>query len=192
MKLLFSFFREVIPSLLIGLLLLTGCGEPEPQEPDPDRRKSPIAIAQTTHEPSNTYVKIVYGQPYKKDRQIFGELVPYNEVWRTGANEATELTTTKEISLAGKTVPAGTYSFFSIPRKGDSWTIILNNELGQWGAFDYDSAHDAFRVDVPSQSTEKVTEAFTIRFADIQQDSTNIIMEWDQTEVKIPIEFINS
>lgn len=191
MKLLFPFCRDVIPSFLVGLLLLTGCGEPQSQEPDPDRRKSPIAVAQTTHEPSNTYIKIVYGQPYKDGRQIFGELVPYNEVWRTGANEATELTTTKEISLAGKTVPAGTYALFSIPKEDGNWTVILNSKLGQWGAFDYDSAHDVFRIEIPAESKEKITEAFAIRFSDIQKDSTNIIIEWDQTEVKVPLEFSN-
>jgi len=191
MKLFSLFSRKVIPSVLISILLLAGCSEPEPEEPDADRRKSPIAIAQKTHEQSNTYIKIVYGQPYKKDRQIFGDLVPYNQVWRTGANEATELTTTKEISFAGKSLDAGTYALFTIPREDDEWTIILNNELGQWGAFEYDSTHDILRIDVPSQSTEKVTEAFTIRFSDAQEDSTNIIMTWDQTELKIPVEFSN-
>ena len=187
----FSTLSKVLPTVLIGLLLLTGCGEPEPKDPDPDRRKSPIAIAQTTHEPSDTYIKIVYGQPYKNDRQIFGELVPYGEVWRTGANEATELTTTQNISFARDTLGAGTYALFSIPREGNEWTIILNNKLGQWGAFEYDSNHDVLRVDVPSQSTEKVTEALTIRFSDIQGDSTNIIMTWDKTEVNIPVNFQN-
>lgn len=185
----FSTSLKLISSFLIGLLFLTGCGEPEPKEPNPDRRKSPIAIAQTTHEPSNTYVKIVYGQPYKNDRQIFGELVPYGKVWRTGANEATELTTTQNISFAGDTLEAGTYALFTIPNEDKEWTIILNNELGQWGAFDYDSNHDVLRVNVPSQSTEKVTEALTIRFSNIQGDSTNIIMTWDKTEVNIPVNF---
>lgn len=189
MKVSFSFSQGVIPSLVIALLLLTACKDHEPQEPDPDRRKSPIAIAQTTHKPSNTYVKIVYGQPYKNDRQIFGELVPYNKVWRTGANEATELITTREITFAGESLETGAYALFSIPKKDGQWIIILNSELGQWGAFDYDSTHDVHRVEVSSQTTEKVTEAFTIRFADMQEDSTNIVMEWDRTEVKIPIEF---
>ncbi len=177
---------------MVSILLFSGCVEPEPQEPDPDRRKSPIAIAQATHEPSNTYIKIVYGQPYKNDRQIFGELVPYNEVWRTGANEATELTVTKEISFGSKLLDAGTYALFSIPKEDGNWTIILNSALGQWGAFDYDSTHDVFRVDIPSQSTDKITEAFTIRFSEIQEDSTNIIMEWNQTEIKIPVKFTAS
>lgn len=166
-----------------------GCENPEPQELDTERRKSPIAIAKTLHESSDTYVKIVYGQPYKKNRDIFGELVPYNEVWRTGANEATELTTTKDILVGSQELSAGTYALFSIPKKDSTWTIILNSQLGQWGAFEYNSSYDVLRVDVPSQSTEKVIEAFTIRFTNVQQDSTDIIIEWDKTRVNIPVSF---
>lgn len=184
-----TYSKKITLYLFTALFLVTGCGDPEPQEPDSEHRKSPIAIANTTHESSNTYVKIVYGQPYKNDREIFGELVPYNEVWRTGANEATELTTTKNIQFAGRSLDAGTYTLFSIPQKGNNWTIILNSQLGQWGAFDYNSDHDVFRVEVPADSTEKTIEAFTIRFADIVEDSTNIIMEWDRTRVQIPITF---
>lgn len=184
-----SYSIKGIACLLAAFLLLSGCGAPEPQEPDPVRRKSPIAIAKTSHEPSNTYIKIVYGQPYKNNRTIFGDLVPYGEVWRTGANEATELTTTKDISFAGKLLKAGTYALFTVPQEGDQWTVILNNELGQWGAFEYDLSYDVLRVDVPVKSKEKITEAFTIRFAEIVDDSTNIIMEWDQTEVRIPVTF---
>lgn len=174
---------------LIALFLFVGCNESEPQDPDSERRKSPIAIAQTTHEPSDTYLKIVYGQPYKNGREIFGELVPYDEVWRTGANEATELTTTKEITFAGEPLDAGTYALFTIPKEDGEWTIILNEELGQWGAFDYNATSDVFRVDVPVESTEKVTEAFTIRLTDVEEDSSHIIMEWDQTRVTIPVTF---
>lgn len=174
--------------ILLGLLLFTVCS-PEPQEPDPVRRKSPIAIAKVFHQPSDTYVKIVYGQPYKRNRQIFGNLVSYNEVWRTGANEATELTTTKDLIFAGKKLEAGTYTLFSIPQQSDSWTIILNGTLGQWGAFEYDSSTDVMRVEAPSRNTDMVTEALTIEFSEIHGDSTNIVMQWDQTIVKIPIEF---
>ncbi len=184
-------FLKIISSFIVGLLLLAGCEGSEPKQSDSDRRKSPIAIAQTTHEPTETYIKIVYGQPYKNNRDIFGKLVPYDEVWRTGANEATELTTTKEIKLAGEKVPAGTYALFSIPKQDSSWTIILNNKLGQWGAFDYNPKHDFLRADIPSVSTEKPIEAFTIRFSDIRENSTNIIIEWDQIRVNIPVEFSN-
>lgn len=189
MNLIFSNIQNAIIYLIVGLFLITGCSDPKPEEPEAERRKSPIAIATTTHEPSDTYIKIVYGQPYKNNREIFGDLVPYNEVWRTGANEATELTTTNNITFADKQLDAGTYSLFSIPQEGDHWTIILNSQLGQWGAFDYNADYDVFRVDVPTESTEKVTEAFTIRFADTTGDSTSIIMDWNKTRVHIPITF---
>lgn len=175
--------------LLVGLFIFSGCRQPQPEEPDPVRRKSPIAIAKATHDSSNTYIKIVYGQPYKRDRQIFGNLVPYNQVWRTGANEATELTTTKDITFGGKHLNAGTYALFTIPHKNDTWTIILNSELGQWGAFDYNKGKDVMRVQVPSMDKKASTEAFTIQFSEIENDSTNIVMRWAQKVVKIPIQF---
>lgn len=152
------------------------------------RRKSPIAIAKMKH--ADTYLKIVYGQPYKNGRVIFGELVPYGEVWRTGANEATELTTTGDIMLADRELPAGTYTIFTIPGK-ENWTLIVNKELGQWGAFDYNPATDLFRVEVPSSELDQVSEVFTIQFEEVQEGTADIVMRWDRTEVRVPIEFMS-
>lgn len=181
-----------IIGVLISLLLFPACDQPDPEEPaDPVRRKSPIAIAKVSHPSTDTYIKIVYGQPYKRDRNIFGNVVPYDEVWRTGANEATELTTTQDVIFGNKKLKAGTYALFSIPHKSNQWTIILNNVLGQWGAFDYSSDNDVMRIQASSMDKNTVTEAFTIQFTDIEDDSTNILMEWDQKMVKIPVEFIN-
>ncbi|MFH5832100.1 DUF2911 domain-containing protein [Halalkalibaculum sp. DA3122] len=168
-------------------LISVSCQE-EPAQTDTDRRKSPIAIAKVDH--NNTYIKIVYGQPYKRGRTIFGDLVPYNEVWRTGANEATELTTTRDIVLADKKVEAGTYALFTIPGK-EQWTLILNGELGQWGAFDYNAEYDILRVDVNSEQVEDAAEAFSIQFGEVQNDSTSITIRWDRTRVNIPVAFLN-
>lgn len=173
---------------LMGTLLLASCNQKAPQEPDPVRRKSPIAIAKVKH--ADTYVKIVYGQPYKKGREIFGSLEPYGEVWRTGANEATEITTTRDILIAGNRVEAGTYSLFSIPGQ-ETWTIILNSELGQWGAFEYDATKDVMRIDIEPHRTEQTTEAFTIQFEEIEGDSTSMVLKWDQTQIRIPFEFLS-
>lgn len=183
---------QIFCSSLLSLLILSGCNQPEPQEPDPVRRKSPIAIAKVNHESTDTYVKIVYGQPYKRDRNVFGGLEPYGEVWRTGANEATEITTTRNIIFGGKRLPAGTYALFSIPREKEDWTVIVNNKLGQWGAFEYDESYDVMRVGVQAEEKGVVTEVFTIEFTEIVDDSTNIVMRWDQTEIRIPVEFIDS
>src|SRR5699024_10115515 len=114
--------------LLILALLFTGCNNEKKQQTESSERKSTIAIAGITHDETSTYLKVVYGQPYKRGRVIFGDLVPYNEVWRTGANEATEMTTTKDILFNGEKVLAGTYALFTIPREGN-WTIILNSDL---------------------------------------------------------------
>lgn len=188
-------FRHYHPAIfiysLLLLFLLSACTQPEPEEPDSVRRKSPIAITKTLHQPTNTYIKIVYGQPYKRDRDVFGNIVPYGKVWRTGANEATEITTTKDILFGGKKLEAGTYALFSIPQEDNQWTIILNEGLGQWGAFDYDESLDKLRIEVPAIPKQSVTEAFTMQFTEIENDSTNIVMQWDQYTVRIPIEFID-
>ena len=92
----------------------------------PQVRNSPIVIA-NLKTAENNYVKCTYGQPLKKGRIIFGELIPYGKLWRTGANEATEVTFTTNIKIGETSLPAGTYTLFSIPDK-DKWTILLNSE----------------------------------------------------------------
>ncbi|MDZ7692141.1 MAG: DUF2911 domain-containing protein [Balneolaceae bacterium] len=179
-----------ITYLFLSLLVFGSLAcQNEADDTETERRKSPIAIAKVNH--NNTYVKVVYGQPYMRGREIFGELVPYSDVWRTGANEATELTTTRDILFAGNPLEAGTYALFTIPQE-DQWTIILNSQLGQWGAFDYNSEFDVMRVDVNAQSTEITNEAFTIQFGEVADDSTSMIMRWENTEVRVPVEFMAS
>src|SRR5699024_953017 len=176
---------------LIIFVLVAGCSQSETERPDSVRRKSPIAIARALHPATDTYIKIVYGQPYKKGRTVFGKLVPYNEVWRTGANEATELTTTGDILLACNELTAGTYALLSIPDKNE-WTIIINNKLGQWGAFDYQKEYDELRIEADPHKIDATVEAFTVEFTEVIADSTAILMQWDQTEVRIPVTFLPS
>lgn len=131
-------------------------------------------------------IKVVYGQPSKKDRVIFGELVPYGQVWRTGANEATEITFAKNATFAGKQIPAGTYSFFTVPTETE-WTVILNSELKQWGSYGYDKAKgkNVLEAQVPSKKTDTVVEKLTYRF----DANNNLIIEWDRTQVEVPVSF---
>ena len=181
-------FLHCLPIMFLAvLLMMTSCGPEDVPDPDNNRRrKSPIAIAKLKHE--DTYVKIVYGQPYKNGREIFGGLVPFNEVWRTGANEATELTTTGELMIGGQKLSPGTYSLFTIPGR-ESWTIIINKELGLWGAFDYNAEMDVFREVVPASKEDQVSEVFTIMFEEVENDSTSVILRWDKTKVQIPLSF---
>lgn len=177
--------------LLTSLFLLTfyvGCenakqGEQSIQE---EQRKSPIAIASVKHD--GTYIKVVYGQPYLRGRTIFGDLEPWGEVWRTGANEATEITFTRPVLMGDQAISSGTYALFTIPEP-DSFTVILNHELGQWGAFNYDPKRDYKRIKFPTNNLPIPVEAFTIAFSEPQQSMTNMSLRWDFVQVDIPIRF---
>lgn len=180
---------------IFGLVLLSfafsflGCrdGKPsKPQQPETGFRKSPVAIAAVKSE--KTYIKVVYGQPYRRNRTIFGEWEPYGEVWRTGANEATEITLTETVLMAGEVIQAGMYALFTIPYP-DHWTIILNNTLGQWGAFSYTPETDYKRFDVPVIELETPVEAFTIAFSEVNTNTTTMTLSWDLVRVEIPIRF---
>ncbi|MFA5669609.1 MAG: DUF2911 domain-containing protein [Balneolaceae bacterium] len=168
------------------LLSCVGRKSESPKFTSSENRKSGIAIASVSHE--NTYIKVVYGQPYRKGRTIFGDWEPYGEVWRTGANEATEITITNTILMNNEAIEAGTYSLFTIPYE-DHWTIILNNALGQWGAFDYNTNFDYKRFDVPTIPLNNHVEAFSISFSEVQSSMTSLILEWDVIRVEIPIRF---
>lgn len=151
-------------------------------------RPSPTAIVTMKFE--DTYMKVTYCQPHKRDRNIFGDLVPYDSVWRTGANEATEITITGDVIFGSETLPAGTYSIFTIPNK-EKWTIIINEELGQWGSYNYVKKSDVMRVNVPIQNlTDVVFEAFTIAFEQ-QNEKAELVMMWDKTKVAVPITFLD-
>lgn len=150
------------------------------------RRPSPLAIASVRYK--DNYIKITYSQPQKKNREIFGTLVPFGEVWRTGANEATELTTTQDIMLDSAILSAGTYSLFTIPEK-DHWTIIISTDVGLWGAYNYNPKKDLRRFTVPVSAPDKVYEPFTIAF-DHRNEAADLLMMWDRTKVSIPITFI--
>ena len=123
------------------------------QDLHPSRRKSPLGMSRTTI--GDAYVKITYGQPYKRERDnIFGTkesgaVVPYGEIWRTGANEATEITVTKDVMIAGKKLPAGTYSLFTTPG-AESWKFHFNSLLGLDGTGHYDPVAEKFTpADLP-------------------------------------------
>jgi hypothetical protein len=138
----------------------------------------------------NLKLEVIYNRPWKKDREIFGALVPYDKVWRTGANEATSFSTNKEIQIKDKTLKAGKYSLWSIPG-AESWTIIFNTQTGQWGITAKGDANrnpekDVLQVVVPAITQSNTFEQFTISFEKMGEEIEMILM-WDQTVVVIPI-----
>jgi hypothetical protein len=152
----------------------------------PAARISPLDVV--SYKYKDAYVKIIYSRPSIKNREIFGKLVPYGEVWRTGANEATEITLTRDVSIMGKPIPAGTYSLFTIPQE-NIWTIILNKEDGQWGAYNYNSKQDIGRWDVPvSRLSGKSLEIFTIQFIN-KNNVADLSICWGDICVTLPILF---
>jgi len=150
-------------------------------------RLSPLEIVTLKYE--STYVKVTYGRPHKKGRKIFGELVPYGKVWRTGANEATEITFTNDVLINGKKLKAGTYTIFTIPEK-DKWTVIFNSDLGQWGAYNYNPDKNVLEIEAKVSQLDITYEPFTIEFQ-LQDDEAELIMMWDKTKVSFTIGFLD-
>lgn len=151
--------------------------------------KSFSPSASEKFEKNGLVVTVDYCQPSKKDRVIFGEekdkaLVPYGKWWRTGANEATVIKFSKNVTIAGKPLKSGTYTLFTIPEK-DNWTIIFNQEVGQWG-LSYDEKKNIMTVPVPSMQADSSAEQFKITF-DEKPDGGDMILQWDTTQVVIPI-----
>jgi hypothetical protein len=175
--------QKFIILVIVLVVTLTDSSAQEAVKPRP----SPLAVIAIRYK--DDYLKITYSQPQKRGREIFGKLVPFDQVWRTGANEATEITTTKNIQINGTLLKAGTYSLFTIPQK-EKWTIIINSELGLWGAYNYNSKLDVMRFDVPVTTTDTIYESFTMQF-DHRNEMADLLLYWDKTKISIPIKFIN-
>ena len=131
-------------------------------------------------------IELTYSRPGAKDRKIFGDLVPYNKLWRTGANGATLIKFSEPVEIKGKRVDTGTYALYTIPGM-DTWEIILNKGVSNWGVDGYDEAADVIRVRVEPTKTNTKVETFTMQFAEIKPESCELHIMWEKTAVAIPI-----
>ena len=146
-------------------------------------RASPYAKTEQTV--GLTDITIDYSSPGVKGRKVWGELVPYGQVWRTGANKATKITFSKDVVIGTTPVPAGSYAFFAVPT-ADAWTLILNKDFNQGGAFNYKKELDVARVDVkPEAITPRERLAYTV--TDFNDDQANISLEWEKVRVSLPV-----
>ncbi len=137
----------------------------------------------------DTEISVFYNRPSKKGREIFGGLVPYNEVWRTGANEATTFTTNKDLVIDGQTLAAGKYTLWTIPDE-DNWAVIFNKKMYGWGVgFNGEASRnpdaDALKTMVPVEKLNQAVEMFTIA---IENNPLVLTLSWDQTKVSVPME----
>jgi len=147
-----------------------------------DTKKPASPAATATGKIKDATVTIAYSSPSVKDRKIWGDLVPYNKVWRAGANEATTFETDKDITVQGKKLPAGKYSFFLMPKESGTWTAIFNKEPKQWGAYKYEEGKDALRVDVKTKALKAKQETLMYKV-----NSNGFTMDWDQISVPVEI-----
>ncbi|WP_439130735.1 DUF2911 domain-containing protein [Polaribacter sp.] len=129
-------------------------------------------------------VKIIYSRPQLKGRKL-DKLAPKDKVWRTGANEAAEITFYKDVTFGDKQVKAGTYTLFTIPKDGD-WTVILSNQKNVWGSYFYDESEDVVRVAGKVSKLEEPVEAFSIAFEG-EDDTATMFMAWGKTVVAVPV-----
>jgi Protein of unknown function (DUF2911) len=132
-----------------------------------------------------TEISLDYASPAARGRQVFGSVVPFGEVWRSGANSCTKITFSKDVTVGTTAVPAGTYCLFTIPRK-EKWTFIINKDSTQWGAYTYKDSLDVARTEVTPESIP-ARERLAFIFSDASDDGVKLDLEWDKTRASLPI-----
>ena len=170
-------------TLAVSLLLVFVTLSPAQNKEDKSKRPSPPGTAEVSLKGKT--ITIDYSRPSMRGRKIMGELVPYDKVWRTGANEATTLTTPVDLNIGGTTVPAGKYTLWTLPSAG-TWKLIINKQTGQWGT-NYDEKQDFARVDMQKSELSEPVEQFTISFDKKGEDTADLVMKWEKTSVSIPV-----
>ncbi|HEY6970635.1 MAG TPA: DUF2911 domain-containing protein [Candidatus Angelobacter sp.] len=168
--------------------------EQQPQQPqstqqqrppeDKSKRPSPPGTAEVTLRGKK--ITIEYSRPFLKGRHVGQELAPYGKVWRTGANEATTFVTEGNLEVGGANVPAGSYTLYSLPSEG-TWKLIINKQTGQWGTR-YDASQDLARVDMNKSQLSQPVEEFTISFDKKGDDKADLVLEWENVRLTVPIQ----
>jgi hypothetical protein len=173
--------RSVL-TVLSGLVLATGLFAQAPQIEFP----APSPAATFKQQVGITDISVEYSRPSMRGRKIFGGLVPYGEVWRTGANSATKITFSTDVKFGGADVAAGTYALFTIPAEGE-WTVILNNVTGQWGSYAYNAANDVTRISVKPTALPNPIDTFSIGVSNLSAEgSATLYLMWEK--VRVPVE----
>ena len=171
----------IVGTALIATLAVAGIALRAQQ--DKASRPSPPAKAECKIDGKTATID--YSSPRAKGRKIFGGLVPYGQIWRAGANEATSLVTTGDINFGGKTVPAGKYTIFAIPGE-DKWTLVVSKKTGEWGTAYPGPDNDLARIDMKVSKTSAPVENFTIAF-DQKGSTCTLRMEWENTSAAVDV-----
>lgn len=144
----------------------------------------PILKFQSKTAPAIPLARVIYSRPQKNGRTIFGDVVKYNELWRLGANESTEIEFFRDVMIGKNKLAKGRYTLYCIPQPGE-WTIVVNKGLYTWGAFSYDQTKDALRTSINVTNTEAIVEYFTMVF----DPNGNLVILWDNQKALLPIKY---
>lgn len=175
------------PNIAVALLLLAGFPAFAQHNATPDqkaKRPSPPATAQCKFSDGKT-ITVDYSQPSMKGRKIYGGLVPYDQAWRTGANEATTFVTSANVEINGAAVPAGSYTLYTLP-SADQWKLVISKKTGQWGIPYPGEQFDLARVDMKKEPLATPVEKFTISF-DQKGESCDLRLDWENTRVSADV-----
>ena len=160
----------------------------KPDKSPMDMAYFPDHFAHDRKDGEKAIIRVTYSRPSKNDRQVFGKLVPYGAVWRTGANESTEIKFYQDVDLNGQKVKAGSYSLFTIPGEKE-WTIILNSDLDYWGAYKYNAKNDVVKATATVSSLSDPLESFSILFESKGDKKGVMKLGWDKTVAEIPFSY---
>ena len=171
--------KHILTGISVMALALTSLAQQ-----DKSKRPSPPGTAEVTL--GGKKITIEYSRPFLKGRKaVGGELVPYGKVWRTGANEATSLTTEIDLNIGGANVPAGKYTLYTLPAE-DGWKLIISKQTGQWGTV-YDEKQDLVRIDMKTTQLSAPVEQFTILLEPVNPALAQLSLEWENTQVSVPV-----
>ena len=175
--------KTVLKTLVFTLTLVFSYTVNAQKFPDLDPSPMDAATYPSSYKISEKAIKVIYSRPQIKGRDL-SKLAPNDEVWRTGANEATEITFYKPVMFGDTKIKAGSYSLFTIP--GDKeWTIILSSDINVWGAYTYKKGNDVARIKVPATNSKEILEAFSIVFEE-SKSGVDMYMGWGTLRVKVP------
>lgn len=175
--------RNILTSLMFIFAIFATNNTQAQKFSDLDTSPMDVASYPTSYKESNKLVKISYSRPQLKGRDL-SSLAPNGKVWRTGANEAAELTLYQDMNVGGTLVKAGTYTFYTIP--GDkSWTAIINSDINTWGSYFYDESKDVARITVPVETSDQSLEAFSIAF-DENDNGATMHLGWGTMRIAVP------
>lgn len=175
--------KKLLPILFIAFSIFSFQNLLAQNFPEMDASPMDLAMARPDKK-SQPLARVIYSRPQKKGRDIFGGLVPYGEVWRTGANEATELDIYVPLKFGNKVLKPGTYTLYTIPDQ-ENWTIIINSDTNVWGAFSYKKEKDVARIEVPCEQAAAPIESLSMIFK-TDSKGTVLMIGWDDHYVEIP------